>query len=546
MALESPAFRAVILGCALLSSSCSDTSTPPPTPPPPEEPWDGTYTPLVDPTDWVDRGEYAPCAFTPPPGTVADCDEPSLFDLSKCDTASLATLEPHGIYQVDMRHASGLADFAGIRVPGDGGTATMNYLPTMRSAPVTRQQLQGAFRISAQYTFRDTVRNLVFAGCGVTGPGLVTGCFARCTDGKVATSGTFEAARMTWARGESESSGGLRLLSETHVRTVRPVDVYVHRGHAYVVSIDDPLTQAPGGLAVVDVRDPSHPVITKRITLPGDSYWNAAWAKDDALYIASKSSGVIVFDISDPAAPAFVRSVPGRGPMDVHTMFVDGNRLYAVSPGPAPTGETLLFDISTPLQPVLLSRFTAADTESAFPSAHDSFAYQDRLYVNHFSAGYVVFDVKDPMSPLELGHYTFESDNSYATSHASAVGTFAGKTVAFEGGEYQGAHLRVLDVTDPTNIQLMGRYKLRPQTSIHNMILRGTRLYVAHYQEGLRVLDVSVPPRPREIAHFNTFRESDINRGDDLLEGAIGIRVPGDGHVYVVDTARGLLIFNEP
>ncbi|RKG90786.1 hypothetical protein D7W82_02630 [Corallococcus sp. CA049B] len=545
MALESPALRAVILGCALLSSSCSDTSGPP-RPPPPEEPWDGTYTPLVDPTDWIDRGEYAPCAFTPPPGTVADCDDPSLFDLSKCDTASLATLEPHGIYQVDMRHASGLADFAGIRVPEDGGTATLNYLPTLRSSPVTRQQLPGAFRFSAQYTFRDTVRNLLFAGCGVTGPGLVTGCFARCTDGKVTTSGTFEAARMTWARGESESSGGLRLLSETHVQTVRPVDVYVHRGHAYVVSIDDPRTQAPGGLAVVDVRDPSHPVITKRITLPGDSYWNAAWAKDDALYIASKSSGVIVFDITDPADPTFVRSVPGRGPIDVHTLFVEGHRLYAVSPGPAPTGETLIFDISTPLQPVLLNRFTAADTTSAFPSAHDSFAYQDRLYVNHFSAGYVVYDVKDPMSPQELGHYTFESDNSYATSHASAVGTFAGKTVAFEGGEYQGAHLRVLDVTDPTNIQLMGRYKLRPQTSIHNMILRGKRLYIAYYQEGLRVLDVSVPPQPREIAWFNTFRESDLNRGDDLLEGAIGIRVPGDGQVYVVDTSRGLLIFNEP
>ncbi|AFE05191.1 hypothetical protein COCOR_03380 [Corallococcus coralloides DSM 2259] len=544
MALESPALRAVILGCALLSSSCSDTSEPP-RPPPPVEPWDGTYTPLVDPTDWVDRGEYAPCAFTPPPGTVVDCDDPSLFDLSKCDTAPLATLEPHGIYQVDMRHASGLADFAGIRVPADGGTATMNSLPTMRSAPITRQQLQGGFRVSAQYTFRNTVRNLVFAGCGVTGPGLVTGCFARCTDGKVTTSGTFEAARMTWARGESESSGGLRLLSETHVQTVRPVDVYVHRGHAYVVSIDDPLTQAPGGLAVVDVRDPSHPVITKRLTLPGDSYWNAAWAKDDALYIASKSSGVIVFDITDPADPAFVRSVPGRGPIDVHTMFVEGHRLYAVSPGPAPTGETLVFDISTPLEPVLLNRFTAADTTSMFPSAHDSFAYQDRLYVNHFSAGYVVYDVKDPMSPQELGHYTFETDNSYATSHASAVGTFAGKTVAFEGGEYQGAHLRVLDVTDPTNIQLMGRYKLRPQTSIHNMILKGQRLYIAYYQEGLRVLDVSVPPQPREVAYFNTFRESDLHRGDDLLEGAIGIRVPGDGHVYVVDTARGLLIFNE-
>jgi hypothetical protein len=31
-----------------------------------------------------------------------------------------------------------------------------------------------------------------------------------------------------------------------------------------------------------------------------------------------------------------------------------------------------------------------------------------------------------------------------------------------------------------------------------------------------------------------------------MFEGAIGMRVPGDGHVYVVDTSRGLLIFNQP
>ncbi|QSQ19453.1 hypothetical protein JY651_29545 [Pyxidicoccus parkwayensis] len=538
MALESPSLRAVVLLCALLGGSCSDKQEPS-EPPPPVEPWDGTYTPLVDPTDWVDRGEFAPCSFTPPRGTVIDCDNPALFDLSKCDTASLSTLEPHGIYQLDMRHNGGISDFVGIRVPQDGSTGTLDH------QPLTRQQLTGGFLFSTKYTQGAFVRQVVVAGCGVPGPGLVTGCFARCTNGKVSSSGTFEAARMTWGRGESESSGGIRLLSETAISTGLPMDVYVYRQHAYVVSVDH--EGSPGGLTVLDVSDPGHPILKKQIVLPGDGYWNAAWTKGDALYIASNRSGVIVFDISNPADPAFVRSVPGGPALNVHTLFVDGNRLYAVSPGPAPHGETLIFDISTPLAPALLNRFVVADTTSLVPSAHDSFAYQDRLYVNHFSSGYVVFDVKDAMNPRELGHYVFETtDSSFATSHAGAVGTFAGKTIAFEGGEYQGAHLRVLDVTDPTNIPLIGSYKLRPQTSIHNMILKDKRLYIAYYHEGLRVLDVSIPPQPREIAYFNTFRESDPGRTDDLLGGAIGVRVPGDGNVYVVDTSRGLLIFNEP
>ena len=37
-----------------------------------------------------------------------------------------------------------------------------------------------------------------------------------------------------------------------------------------------------------------------------------------------------------------------------------------------------------------------------------------------------------------------------------------------------------------------------------------------------------------------------VGRTDGLFEGAIGIRVPGDGYVYAVDLARGLLILPEP
>ncbi|MCP3169775.1 LVIVD repeat-containing protein [Myxococcus qinghaiensis] len=540
MALGSPSLHALALGCALLCFACSDKPGPAEPPPPPVEPWDGTYTPLVEPTDWVDPGPYAQCSFTPTRGTAVDCDDPSLFDLSKCDLAALDALESHGIHGVSMRHDSGFPDYVGIRIPQDGGTGTLD------GNPLTRQQVTGSFHISTQYTQRGVVRQTVLRGCGVSSQGLVTGCFARCANGKASTRGTFEAARMTWGRGESESSGGLRLISETDVpQNGTHADVYVAHKHAYVVSINL-FAQTEGGLAVFDVSDPSHPVLKKSITLPGDSYWNAVWAKDHTLYVASKSSGVIVFDISNPADPLFVRSVPGGEPIDVHTLFVDGDRLYAVSPGPAPTGETLVFDISTPLDPTLLNRIVVSDTTSYLPSAHDSFAYQDRLYINHFSSGYVVFDVKDALNPRELGTYTFQTENSSSMSHAGAVGTFAGRTIAFEGGEGVGTHLRVLDVTDPTNIPLIGTYKLRYHASIHNMVLKDKRLYITYYQEGLRVLDVSIPPKPREIAHFNTFRESDPGRSDWMTDGAIGIRVPGDGYVYVVDTARGLLIFNEP
>jgi hypothetical protein len=207
-----------------------------------------------------------------------------------------------------------------------------------------------------------------------------------------------------------------------------------------------------------------------------------------------------------------------------------------------------MFDASTPLEPKLLNRFKLP-AESRDPSlgpveavySHDAFSYQGRLYVNSLSGGFSVVDVSALPEASLLGRYNYP----YSFSHANAVGTFNGRTIAFEGGENLGAHLRVLDVTNPASIAKVGEYQLRNINSIHNMVLVGTRLYIAHYHEGVRVLDVADPSKPREVAYYNTFRESDPDRSDGMYEGAIGMRVPGDGHIYTVDTSRGLLIFDE-
>ncbi|MFY0583126.1 LVIVD repeat-containing protein [Cystobacter fuscus] len=86
-----------------------------------------------------------------------------------------------------------------------------------------------------------------------------------------------------------------------------------------------------------DVSNPAAPVLRSTLSPPTDNYWNGVWAKGNALYVASADSGVIVFDISEPATPRLVRQVPSRqGALDVHTVFVEGDRLYAMSPSPGP------------------------------------------------------------------------------------------------------------------------------------------------------------------------------------------------------------------
>jgi hypothetical protein len=485
--------------------------------------------------DWTDPGRYAACKV--PNTGAAVCGDVESFDLGGCDKASLSNMPRDGIYTLVYR-SDGVAPGIGagsFRISGDGALDSFRGdKPTQRRVESELFYLLSTRRSSSTVTLRNAI-----VGCRVEGPRLY-GCYVNCRNGQVTGAGTFLAEKWQPRGGEAEASG-LSLVSESFVEQGLPVDIYVTQGHAYVVSVRH--GSEGGGLTVFDVSNPSAPVRKKTFTLPTDNYWNGVWAKGNALYVASASSAVMVFDISNPADPQLLRSYPtGVGTIDVHTVFVEGERLYAMSPDPTP--KTFIFDIREPLTPVLLGAYAepGAAVNSRLGYPHDALAFDGRLYINHWSGGYLIVDVSDPSQPKKLGAYTYP----YATSHANAVGRYGDRLIAFEGGENWGAHLRVLDVTDAANPKRIGEYALEPNASIHNMVLKEGKLYIAYYQHGVRVLDVTVPENPKQVAHYNTFRETDPDRGQSFYEGAIGMRVPGDGYVYVIDTSRGLLIFPEP
>jgi hypothetical protein len=526
----------VALGIALMG--CSEDSGPPDSPDASipsggdagpdggtgETEWDGTYVPLEELGNRVDMGRYASCGIV---AGADPCGELSSFDLSSCDDASLTQAGQEGLYMLAMRQESsssaGFYDYASSLVlSADGGTPLFNGRPTT-------ELRQGNSRLfySEQRAPDGGVRRTSLVTCAAPQAPEFNGCYVACTNGRLSSRATFTSSRMTWARGEQESSG-LEKVSERFVDMALPADVYVAHNHAYVVSIDGFGTK--GGMSVFDVSDKAAPVRVKTIQFPGDGIWNGVWAKDDALYVASEARGVLLFDIRQPGDPQFVRSL-SVGNDRVHTVFVEGNRLYATD-----ALGVILYDVSDALAPVELNRYNPFTQGSP----HDMFAVGHRLYVNYSSDGFVVADVSDPQNIQTLGTYNFP--NHY--SHANAVGVFGGKTIAFMGGEGAFEHLRMLDVTDPAHMAKIGTFQLRPVVSIHNMVLVGKRLYLSWYQEGVRVLDVSNPTQPQQVAYFNTFRETDVNRGG-YFDGAIGIRVPGDGYIYTVDTSRGLLILRE-
>ncbi|WP_338872135.1 hypothetical protein [Myxococcus stipitatus] len=518
--------RVVVCLCVGLLGACipkvDDLSggEPPPTPPTP-----GSSLPEV--------GDYAAvplaeCKMRPAGSSSAECGSLESFDLSGCDANSLLGLETAGAFNVRL-HRSDIEqnDWATLMRAGKFSVDRGAGAPHPMFNRTTRTSADGRVTVTSQ------------VGCSAKGTDRVTGCEVSCVNGAVTRMFTFEAARIRRRAGESESGGGMTLVGEAATGTGAATELFITKDHAYVVSIDDS-AHGDGGLYVFDIRDRKAPRLVATRRHESENYWNGVWAKDDALYVASGDRGVLVFDISEPANPRFLRDLSNGSRQNVHTVQVAGSRLYATLVDP--TTETLIYDVKNAREPVLLGRHQDASAGELKSFPHETTVFEDKLYVNHWRAGLLVLDPTDPANVKQVGAYKYPG----ASSHFARVGRINGNLTAFEGGEGWGAHLRVLDLSDAKSPRLIGEYKLSPEVSIHNMELVGGRLYVAHYQHGVRVLDVSGPAKPQEFAYFNTWRETDRHRGTSSWEGAIGIRVPGDGYVYVVDTSRGLLILSDP
>jgi hypothetical protein len=157
----------------------------------------------------------------------------------------------------------------------------------------------------------------------------------------------------------------------------------------------------------------------------------------------------------------------------------------------------------------------------------------------------VVADVSNPSLPVARGTF---ANYGETTSHSNWVTTVGGRTIAAHGDEQWGSHLRLVDVTEPVPAALaqVGEWATRPEVSAHNIMAFGTTVFMAYYQDGVRLVDISDPASPRQVAWFNTWPGYDRGYGRSFYEGAVGLDVdPARRRVYVADSNRGLLILSD-
>lgn len=163
--------------------------------------------------------------------------------------------------------------------------------------------------------------------------------------------------------------------------------VKIEMNYAYIGVAATVHNSLQSGLHIVDISDPSAPVLT-------GSYMTAGVTNDVDLsgnyaFLADSLRGLLIIDISDPANPDSVGRYATAGP--AWALDIDNNLAY-IACGMAGLE---IVDISNPASPSLLTSFAAAGEPK------DVYVAGDYAYIASFwDGGLQILDVSTPASPV--------------------------------------------------------------------------------------------------------------------------------------------------
>ncbi len=293
-----------------------------------------------------------------------------------------------------------------------------------------------------------------------------------------------------------------------------------------------------GGVHIVDLTNPSAPTLLGIVTTASGNGFSSihemlVLRQNGTDYLIENFNGfssklIKVINVSNPAAPVFIRDINPTEAIWVHAMHVRGNRMFTSGWGnSANRGRTEIYDISNigTQAPTLLGFIEDTTTTTSGNNMHSSWTSED-------------------------GNYLYSCRET-----ANGLGD-----------------LRTYNVSNPAQPLLVNRQGMQElglnAVTPHNPVVLGNKLYVAWYQAGVQVFDLTNPAQPKRIGQYDTFQPQfsltennetltdepfDLVCGGDNLQNALPTNYNGNWAVFPLlgenkvlagDFTNGLLILD--
>jgi len=320
----------------------------------------------------------------------------------------------------------------------------------------------------------------------------------------------------------------LTLVGKGIVSHTRTSDLWVWEG---VDGRDYALTGTWGGNGEAifwDVTDPSKITPIDTVVVDARTVNDVKVSEDGKVAVitregaSDRKNGIIILDVTNPRDVKIHSEYTQDLTGGVHNTFIYDNHVYAVNNG----RKYDIINIDDPKNPKTVGVFEL-DTPSH--SIHDVWIQDGIAYSSNWSDGIVAVDIGSnasadlpgaggsPENPVQLGSYAYPSGWNHAAFpfKSESTGDFyvLGGDEAFpyglntEGANRAAGWIHFVKFDDWDSPAEVARYQV-PEAGTHNYWVEGDILYVAMYNGGLRVVDISgelmgdLYDQGREIASF--------------------------------------------
>ena len=290
------------------------------------------------------------------------------------------------------------------------------------------------------------------------------------------------------------------------------------------------------GTSFIDITDSAN--IREVDTLSGlTSSWREMKTYSHYAYIVSEAtnSKLQIVDLQYlPDSVSLVATWSYAGYTKTHSISQSGNYLYLNGGNAASSvGGVAVVDVSNPVSPVKMGEW---NTEYV----HDCRVQNDTIWAANVYTGKMSIINASNKSSLQFVRNWQAYPQSAVSTHNCAFPVTRDYIYTTNEVSSPAGKLNVWDIRDLNNITFVRDWQPTGITTaiVHNIETYGNYAVIAHYTAGIRILNISNPSNPVEVAWYDTYPSSNSTN----FSGCWGVYKFSSGKIIGSDISNGLFV----